>query len=142
MSIYGTPGGQPNNTSPFQGTAPGNAAVGQNLPGIPPYMSVMAAVSAGLLPMNALITNFGLPLHALGESIGANLSGHGLTDGAQNIAANGGSLQVNQTGNGNSVGGSNVDQVSGGGNGSIELTADMPVTTAQAGLGSPVVYIG
>jgi hypothetical protein len=105
-------------------------------------MSIMAAVSAGLLPMNALIANFGLPLHALGDSIGAHLSGHGYSEGAANIAANGGSLNVDQTGNGNSAGGQNVNQVSGQGNGAVECTADMPATVAQAGLSSPVTYIG
>lgn len=29
------------------------------LPGIPPQMSILAALSAGLLPANAQITNFG-----------------------------------------------------------------------------------
>jgi hypothetical protein len=58
LTIYGTPNGTTLNTSPFQGTAPGNA-VGATLPGIPPNMSVMAAVSAGLLPINALLTNYG-----------------------------------------------------------------------------------
>lgn len=29
------------------------------LPGIPPNMSIMAAISAGLLPANTQITNFG-----------------------------------------------------------------------------------
>lgn len=58
MTVFGTPGGTPLNTSGFQGTSPGNT-VGANLPGIPPNMSVMAAVSAGLLPMNTLITNYG-----------------------------------------------------------------------------------
>lgn len=58
MTIYGSPGGTPANTSGFQGSAPGNA-VGSTLPGIPPNMSVMAAVSAGLLPANVLVTNYG-----------------------------------------------------------------------------------
>lgn len=140
MSIYGTPGGQPNNTSPFQGTAPGNAGVGQNLPGIPPNMSIMAAISAGLLPINAMINNFGISRHTTGESIGASVAGNG-ADGAQNVAANGGSLNVDQTGNGNSAGGSNVSQVSGG-NASVECTVDMPASVAQAGLSSPVNYVG
>lgn len=30
-----------------------------SLPGIPPQMSVLAAMSAGLLPANAQVTNFG-----------------------------------------------------------------------------------
>jgi hypothetical protein len=58
MTIFGTPGGTPLNTSGFQGSSPGNA-VGAALPGIPPNMSVLAAVSAGLLPSNALVTNYG-----------------------------------------------------------------------------------
>lgn len=141
MSLYGTPGGQPNNTSPFQGTTPGNAAVGQNLPGIPPNMSIMAAISAGLLPINAMITNFGIPRHTAGESIGASVAGNG-ADGAQNSAANGGSLNVDQTGNGASAGGSNTSQTNGTGNASVECTVDMPASVAQAGLQSPVNYVG
>lgn len=103
-------------------------------------MSIMAAISAGLLPINAMINNFGLPRHTAGESIGASVAGNG-ADGAQNIAAYGGSLNVDQTGNGNSAGGSNVSQVSGG-NASVECTVDMPASVAQAGLSSPVNYVG
>lgn len=58
MTLYATPGSTPNNTSPFQGTTPGNTG-GQAIPGIPPNMSVLAAISAGLLPINAQASNFG-----------------------------------------------------------------------------------
>lgn len=109
------------------------------LPGIPPNMSIMAAISAGLLPMNAMVTNFGLARHTTGESINASLAGNG-SDGAQNSAANGGSLNVDQTGNGASAGGSNTSQTNGTGNAAVEMTADMPATVPQ--LGSPVNYVG
>jgi hypothetical protein len=62
LTIFGSPGGTTLNTSGFQGTSPGNA-VGATLPGIPPNMSVMAAISAGLLPINALLTNYGQKHH-------------------------------------------------------------------------------
>lgn len=142
MSIYGTPGGQPNNTSPFQGTTPGYSSVGQSLPGIPPNMSIMAAISAGLLPINAMISNFGKPRDTTGDSIGASLAENNTNGTAANLAANGGSLNVSCTGNGNSAGGLNVDQSNGSGNGSVQCTSDMPASIAAAGLSSPVNYVG
>lgn len=69
MTIYGTPGGTPLNTSGFQGTAPGNpvgATVQTFIPGpglFPPNSNSvsndtqLAAISAGRLPINAQLTN-------------------------------------------------------------------------------------
>jgi hypothetical protein len=157
MTIYGTPGGTPLNTSPFQGTAPGNAAVGVTLPPINPapgyfapgapaqatqgQESTASAVSRAALPANALVTNFGLPRHAVGESLLASAASNGQS-GAANIAANGGSLQPLQTGDGLGVGGSNVNAVNGAGDAQTELTMDMPATVPATGAGTAVNYHG
>jgi hypothetical protein len=153
MTIYGTPGGTPLNTAPFQGTTPGNA-VGNTFPGISPAVgllppnsdtrsqeSTLAAVSRAALPINALVTNFGLPRHAVGESILASMSGNG-PNGAANIAANGGSLNVTQTGNGLGAGGMNDSAVNGAGDAQTELTADMPASVPSIGTGSNINYHG
>jgi hypothetical protein len=76
MTIFGTPGGTVNNTPPFQGTTPGNAA-GASLPGITPGVGLfvpnsnnasgattLSEQSRGNLPHNVLVTNAGR--HAAG----------------------------------------------------------------------------
>lgn len=72
MTIYSTPGNQQLQANPFQGTQPGNAAVNATLQGVNPAVgllppnsdarstdTVLAAVSRGALPVNALATNAG-----------------------------------------------------------------------------------
>lgn len=77
MTVYGTPGGTPLNTSGFQGTAPGNAVGATTqpvLPGVglfPPGSnnlsgdSVMASMSRGSVPANTYVNN---------EGVGNNIS--------------------------------------------------------------------
>jgi len=72
MTIFGTPGGTPLNTTPFQGTQPGNpvqATLQITNPGVglfPPNSNnfsgdtVQAAISRGAIPANQLITGTGL----------------------------------------------------------------------------------
>jgi hypothetical protein len=76
MTIYGTPGGTPLNTTPFQGTQPGNSpgvTLTQLNPGVglfPPNSNnasgdtVLAAQSRATLPGNVFVTNAGT--HAAG----------------------------------------------------------------------------
>jgi hypothetical protein len=88
MTIYGTPGGTPRNTTPFQGTQPGNA--------------VQAALSVvnpgvGLFPPNsntasgdtllASVSRAALPLNLQGSGYGAtSQSGAGTGNGGRTIA--------------------------------------------------------
>jgi hypothetical protein len=71
VTIYGTPGGTPLNTTPFQGTTPGNP-VGATVTGISPGVglfppnsntasgaSVLSEQSRGALIGNTLVTNAG-----------------------------------------------------------------------------------
>jgi hypothetical protein len=111
MTIYGTPGGTPLNTTPFQGTQPGNA-VGATFPGLPQQVglfppnsnnlgggSVMDALSKAVLPANAFLTNTllgALPrttLESMGKGVtvgtATNPGGGGFD--TMNISANGGS---------------------------------------------------
>jgi hypothetical protein len=154
MTIYGTPGGSPLQITPFQGTAPGIAAVGVTLPPISPAVgllppnsdarsleSTLSAVSRAALPINAMITNFGLPRHAAGESLAASASGNG-ANGAANVAANGGSLNVTQTGNGLGSGGDNVNAANAAGDAQAELTFDMPASVPVTGVGPAINYHG
>jgi hypothetical protein len=72
MTIFGSPGGTPLNTTPFQGTAPGNpvqVTLQPFNPGVglfPPNSNnssgdtIQAATSRGALPINALISNEGV----------------------------------------------------------------------------------
>jgi len=111
MTIYGTPGGTPLNTTPFQGTAPGNPALTNVLqivsPGVgmfPPNSNnasgdtIMASVSRGGTPANVVVGGAGasIPTNAsiLGRSadFGANGYGAGNAGGVfnGNDAASGG----------------------------------------------------
>jgi len=137
MTIYGTPGGTPSNTSGFQGTSPGNA-VGATLPGIPPNMSVHAAVSAGLLPANALFSNAGkvaaggrtLPdAMARAGEVGYNGSAGGFD--SLNSDANGGS----------GPGAGQANQTEGPSSGQMSLVEGSAPATAPT-ITSPVQYGG
>lgn len=120
MTLFGTPGGTPLNTSGFQGTAPGNP-VGpaiQSMPGaafvqgalgdVRGVTSVAALQSNGTLPHNAQITNAGkvaaggrtvLESQARAGEVGYNGSAGGFD--SFNSDSNGGSGpgagQANQT---------------------------------------------
>ncbi|HWX29587.1 MAG TPA: hypothetical protein VNZ53_19345 [Steroidobacteraceae bacterium] len=144
MTIFGTPGGTPLNTTPFQGTAPGNAAQA-TLPGIPPNMSVLAAISAGLLPINALMTNYGQKHH---PTAGRTVM-DGLVDVDNGVSAvfvqNGGSAHAESNGgSGLGAGGHSQEQGVGQGCGD-QLPANAPTgapalqfpTTSNATGGTP-----
>jgi len=65
---------------------------GQPIPGIPPNMSVMAAISAGLLPANAMTTNFGTRDGRPGQAL-LEVMGKGAANGVNSkfTSVNGGS---------------------------------------------------
>lgn len=92
MTLYGTPGGTPLNTTPFQGTQPGNPV--QATVQIPPQVglfvpnsnnaggkTILACVSDGTIPINALATNIGTPDSSPGRTLAA-----GYADGGRNGA--------------------------------------------------------
>ena len=119
MTLYGTPGGQPQNTPGFQGTAPGlpGAPIVAVNPGVgffPPNSNnfsgdtIQAAQARAVVPANALATNAGR--HAAGgrtvleaESMGGARGYNGSAGGydSLNSDANGGAGpgagQQNQT---------------------------------------------
>lgn len=155
MTIYGTPGGTPLNTTPFQGTQPGNAAqatISPINPGVglfPPNSNnnsgdtVMASVSRGALPLNAHTTSYGQK-HQPGA--GRTIMDC-LTDTDQNGAggtyqANGGSAEAVING-GNSLGAGGANQTPGGAGGEGEATI-MPTSAPSNNptIPSPVQYAG
>jgi hypothetical protein len=114
---------------------------GQPLQGIPPNMSVMAAISAGLLPANVLQTSMGTrdsrPGRTMLESLGqGSSSGMGLSAVNPYGWPNGG------TAGGNSLGAGGLDQVDGpsGGETSVLIgSAQGTQATANGGLQPPAV---
>jgi hypothetical protein len=129
MTIYGSPGGTPNNTPPFQGTTPGNA-VGTTLtpinPGVgmfPPGSntlsgdSVMASISRGTLPANQDTSGFGIINSSGGRPITNCMSDSNPANGsAVAIVLNGGSPNGQACGGAAlGAGGMNQTQTPGGG---------------------------
>jgi hypothetical protein len=129
LTIFGTPGGTPLNTSPFQGTAPGNpvqAALQVVNPGVglfPPNSNnnsgdtVMASISRGAAPANVLATNVGTrdsrPGRTLHESMSdANATGTGVGE----TTVFGGSQNQGPAG-GNSLGAGGLNQTNAPGSG-------------------------
>jgi hypothetical protein len=88
---------------------------GQPIAGIPPNMSVMAAISAGLLPPNANVTNFGVTSSTgLGTGGGGRSVLETLNTGDANgvgaaFVASGGSANLAAAG-GNSLGAGGLNQ--------------------------------
>lgn len=87
MTIFGTPAGTPLNAcGGFQGTQPGNpvgVTIQQQNPGVglfPPNSNtqggdtVLAAISRGALPINAIATNAGIKQSGTGRSIAEAMS--------------------------------------------------------------------
>jgi len=154
MTIYGTPGGTPLNTTPFQGTAPGNAVQTTQQPfnpGVglfPPNSnnlsgdSILAAAGRAALPINTYVNN---------EGVGNNISvdtglSTGSDGGNQASAANGIPFGSGSGGGGSGVGGqgganmnSDIGKV-----GDIQLGGQAnPVNlTYQGGGTQPVQYAG
>lgn len=161
MTIYGTPGGTTLNTTPFQGTQPGNA-VQATLPGVTPGVgmfppnsnnnsgdTVLAAAARAVLPLTALTTTYGQKHHSgpPGVTPPGRTIMDCLVDVDQNGAggtyqANGGSPEAVING-GNSLGAGGANQTPGGAGGEGEASI-MP-TAAPANnpsIPSPVQYGG
>jgi len=128
MTIYGTPGGTPLNTTPFQGTQPGNvvqAGLQVANPGVgmfPPNSnnssgdSVLAAAARGACPINVQINNFGStsnagggPSLAGGRTVAEALSTGDTVGTSAGFINNGGSANQAASG-GNSFGAGGLNQ--------------------------------
>lgn len=144
MTIYGTPGGTPLNTSGFQGTSPGTpvqATLQVVNPGVglfPPNAtqtsvdSIMASASRAACPLNVSISNFGVTegrnqVGAQGGRAVLEALGTGEANGTSSaFVNNGGSANAGPAG-GAGPGGGGYNQTNGPGSGeSIQLPASGP----------------
>lgn len=147
MTIYGTPGGTPLNTTPFQGTQPGNAvqaALQVVNPGVglfPPNSNnasgdtVLASVSRATLPLNLQGSGYGATSQA-GAGPGTN-GGRTVADALANGERNGTGIQtgiadsMNSDANGSGslgAGGSNQTEGPTSGTGS-QASTQQPMNT-------------
>lgn len=131
MTLYGTPGGTPLNTTFFQGTQPGNAiqaTISPVNPGVgmfPPNSNnqsgdtVMASVSRATMPLTALTTSYGQKGHpTAGRTILDCLVDTDQNGAGSSFQANGGSAQqVINGGNSLGAGGANQTPAGAGGEG-------------------------
>lgn len=123
MTIFGTPGGTPLNTTGFQGTQPGNPVQGTLqlfIPGVgmfPPNSNnssgdtILAAASRGVVPANAVLTNT-LAGTGRGNSVLERMSESGAVGSDSTIGGAGGYHPMTNSANGGSgpgAGGSNQD---------------------------------
>lgn len=156
MTIYGTPGGTPLNTTPFQGTQPGNAvqATLQVVqPGVglfPPNSNnasgdtVLSSASRGALPANIEVTGFGTTTSAgvVGASGGRVLL-EALSKGGENgTGLQSGADYMNSDSNGSgSLGAGGANQTEGPTSGqSSQIATPQPSSTLtlQGGNSAPV----
>jgi hypothetical protein len=154
MTIYGTPGGTPLNTTPFQGTAPGNAAQATMQPvnpGVglfPPNSnnlsgdSVAASQSRAAIPANTYITNEGV-----GNNITINSAlGTGSDGGNQASATNGvpygSAAGGGQAGVGGQGGANFNDKTGAVGDVQLGAQANPGNLTFQGGGSQPVQFAG
>jgi hypothetical protein len=158
MTIFGTPGGTPANTTPFQGTAPGNpvqATLQPVNPGVgmfPPNSnnasgdSILASISRGALPINALGVGYGVTSAAgTGTGAGGKTIANALSDGDRN--GYGGSVGVdslNSDLNGQgSLGAGGSNQTEGPTSGAFsQASAQQPANTITLVTGAATVYGG
>lgn len=152
MTIFGTPGGTPLNSTGFQGTQPGNAvgaAIVPVIPGVgmfPPNSdnrsgdSVMASASRATLPLNAETTNYGTRDSRPGQAV-LEVMGKGAVNGASAntvnpyLWANGGAS------GGNSLGAGGMNQTDGPGSGETSILAGSAPSSSPT-LGAPTQYQG
>lgn len=155
MTIYGTPGGTPINTPPFQGTAPGNpaqATLQPVQPGVglfPPNSnnasgdSVLASASRAALPLNAQGSGYGVTsASGTGVGTGGRTIANALSDGDRN-GTNGqvGVDTLNSDANGGQslgAGGSNQTEGPSSGVSSIASTQQPSNTLALQGGATPI----
>jgi hypothetical protein len=158
MTIYGTPGGTPLNTSPFQGTAPGNAVQATlqiSNPGVgmfPPNAdnrsgdTVLASVSRGTAPANVEVTGFGLTsLAGIVSAGGGRVLLEALSKGGENgTGLQAGADYMNSDSNGSgSLGAGGANQTEGPTSGqSSQIATPQPSTTLTLQGGAVPVYGG
>ena len=152
MTMYGTPGGTPINTSGFQGTAPGNpvqATLQPVNPGVglfPPGSnnnsgdSVMASASRGTLPLNADLTNYGTRDSRPGQAI-LEVMGKGAVNGSSANAINPYLWANGGASGGNSLGAGGMNQTDGPGSGETSILAASAPSSSLT-LGAPTQYQG
>jgi len=159
MTIFGTPGGTPLNTTPFQGTQPGNA-VGATLqpvnPGVglfPPNSNnasgdtVLASASRAALPLNTLGTGYGLTSAA---GLGTGSGGRTMADALSGGERNGTGVQtgiadsMNSDSNGQgSIGAGGANQTEGPTSGTASQAATpQPINTLTLQGGASPVFGG
>lgn len=158
MTIYGTPGGTPLNTTPFQGTQPGNAVQATLQlanPGVgffPPNSdnrsgdTVLASASRGAVPANVEVTGYGVTSSAGIVSAGG---GRPLLEGLSKGGENGTGFQagadyMNSDSNGSgSLGAGGANQTEGPTSGqSSQVAAQQPANTLTLQGGTVPVYVG
>lgn len=160
MTLYGSPGGTPLNTSGFQGTAPGNpvqVTLQPVNPGVglfPPNSNnasgdtVLASASRGAVPANIEVTGYGVT--ASGGVGPATVGGRPLLEGLSKGGENGTNSQVgvdsfnSDLNGGQSLGAGGSNQTEGPSSGqSSQVAAQQPSATLtfQGGVAAPV-YVG
>ena len=160
MTIYGTPGGTPANTPPFQGTTPGNPvgvlqATVLN-PGVgmfPPNAnnasgdSLLAATSRGAVPLNIQGSGYGVTMQ-MGTGVGAG--GRTILDALSSGERNGTGIQtgiadlMNSDSNGSgSIGAGGANQTEGPTSGTAsQASTQQPVNTLTLQGGATPIYGG
>lgn len=112
-------------------------APGQPIPGIPPNMSIAAAISAGLLPANALTTNYGTRDSRPGQAV-LELIGKGAVNGTTATAVNPYLWANGGASGGNSLGAGGMNQTDGPGAGETAILAASAPATAVTIPAQPV----
>lgn len=110
---------------------------GQPIPGIPPNMSVQAAISAGLLPANALTTNYGTRDSRPGQAV-LECMGKGAVNGASANGVNSTLWANGGASGGNSLGAGGMNQTDGPGAGETSIIAGSAPATAVTVPAQPV----
>ncbi len=155
MTIFGTPGGTPLNTSFFQGTAPGNpvqASLQIVNPGVgmfPPNSnnasgdSVLASAARGALPLNAQGSGYGVTMQ-VGAGPGAS-GGRTVAEALSIGDRNGTGAQVgvdslnSDANGGNSLGAGGANQTEGPTSGQAsQASAQQPTNTFTQPASTPV----
>lgn len=158
MTIYGTPGGTPLNTTPFQGTQPGNAVqatlqvVNPGVGLFPPNSNnvsgdtVLASASRGAAPANVQVSGFGVTSSA---GIVSSGGGRALLEAMSKGGENGTGLQagadyMNSDSNGSgSLGSGGANQTEGPTSGqSSQVATPQPSATLTLQGGNSPVYGG
>jgi hypothetical protein len=133
MTIYGTPGGTPLNTTPFQGTAPGNAVQASLQvvsPGVglfPPNSNnnsgdtVLASISRGAAPANVLATNVGTRDSRPGRTIHESMSDANAAGTGPALTTTFGGSQNQGPAGGNSLGAGGMNQTNAPGSGAAHV---------------------